>query len=123
MNIRFSDAALRCRVTREELQRLLAGRSIALEVPLPRSHSFLLGVRPLMLGGWQLESDPTGMWLSIPRLDLEALSESLPSKQGLEHEFPTTQGNSVRVAFEVDVRPAAGASPGAASPPEGPHPR
>lgn len=104
MNIRFSDAALRCRITREELQRLLGGRSIALEVPLPRGHSFRLGVRPLMLGGWQLESDPTGMWLSIPRLELEALSESLPSKQGLEQEFPTTQGNAVRVAFEVDVR-------------------
>jgi len=44
------------------------------------------------------------MWLSIPRLELEALSESLPSKQGLEQEFPTTQGNAVRVAFEVDVR-------------------
>lgn len=104
MNIRFSDAAVRCRVTRQELQRLLAGRSIALEVPLPRNHSFKVSVRPSLLSGWQLESDPTGIWLSIPRLELETLAESLPSKQGLEQKFPTTQGAEVTLSFEVDLR-------------------
>ena len=104
MNIRFSDAALRCRVTREELQRLLAGRSLALEVPLPRTHSFRFSVRPALLGGWQLESDPTGIWLSIQRNDLEALFAALPSRHGLEQKFPTTQGADVVVTFEVDVK-------------------
>jgi len=104
MNVRFSEAALRCRVTQEELQRLLAGRSIVLEVALPRNHTFRISVKPSLLGGWQLESDPTGIWVSIPRLDLEALSQSLPSREGIEQKFATTPGKEMVVTFEVDVR-------------------
>jgi hypothetical protein len=104
MNIRFSEEALRCRVNRDELQRLLAGRSIALQVPLPKNHSFRASVRPALLGGWQLETDPTGVWLSIPRLELEALAESLPNKEGIEQKFPTAKGAQLLVSFEVDVK-------------------
>lgn len=91
-------------MTASELDALLAGRSIGLEVPLPRHHVFRASVRSSLLGGWQLESDPTGMWLSIPRLDLEALAASLPSKQGIEHRFPTAKGSELVAKFEVDTR-------------------
>jgi hypothetical protein len=104
MNIRFADAALRCRVSQDELQRLLAGRSLVLEVALPRNHAFRISVKPSLLGGWQLDSDPTGIWVSIPRLDLEALSQSLPSREGIEQKFPTKDGKETTVVFEVDVK-------------------
>lgn len=103
MKVRFSDREIRCRATAAELQQLLTGRAIALELCLPRDRKFRVNVRPAALQTWQLESDPTGIWVSIPRSQLEALAQTLPSKEGLEHGFETAQG-SVVVKFEVDVR-------------------
>jgi hypothetical protein len=103
MNVRFSDHAIRCRATSAELQKLLTGRAIALELCLPRDRRFLVNVRPAALETWQLESDPTGIWVSIPRSQLEALAQMLPSKEGIEHAFETAQG-SVAVVFEVDLK-------------------
>lgn len=103
MNIKFSDASVRCRVSRGELDRLLAGRAVALEVALPRNHVFRANVWPGAMGGWQLESDPTGIWITIPKAELQALAESLPSKEGIEKEFDAAEGK-VTVSFEVDVR-------------------
>jgi hypothetical protein len=103
MNVRFSDRAIRCRATSAELQKLLTGRAIALELCLPRDRRFLVNVRPAALETWQLESDPTGIWVSIPRSQLEALAQTLPSKEGIEHAFETAQG-SIAVIFEVDLK-------------------
>jgi hypothetical protein len=104
MNIKFSGEAVRCRVSRDELERLLAGRAVALEVPLPRNHVFRANVWPGAMAGWQLESDPTGIWITIPKAELQALAESLPSKEGIEQEFDTSTDGKVKVSFEVDVR-------------------
>ena len=104
MNVRFSELALRCRITRAELERLLSGRAIALEVALPRDHVFRISVRPAAVGDWQLESDPTGVWLTIPRADLETLAANLPAREGLERSFDTSAGGAVQVSFEVDLR-------------------
>jgi hypothetical protein len=103
MNIKLSNDAVRCRVSRVELDRLLAGRAVALEVPLPRNHLFRANVWPGAMGGWQLESDPTGIWITIPKTELQALAESLPSKEGIEKEFEVSDG-TMKVSFEVDVR-------------------
>lgn len=104
MKVRFSDQAIRCRVTAAELDRLLSGRAIALEVALPRDHDFRMNVRATPVGGWQLDSDPTGFWLTMPRAELESLSLSQPSREGLQQEFPVSNGARVRVTFEVDAR-------------------
>lgn len=104
MNIKFSSGAIRCRVTQEELAALLLGRAIKLEVALPRHHAFRLNVRPAVVGGWLLESDPTGLWIAIPRASLETLSQSLPSKEGIDNHFDLGGGGTVRVSFEVDLR-------------------
>ncbi|MGH8176966.1 MAG: DUF7009 family protein [Steroidobacter sp.] len=104
MNVRFSAQALRCRVSRAELDRLLSGRAVALEVTLPRDHVFRVNVRPTTLAGWQLDTDPTGLWLTIPRTALESLSLSAPNKEGVEQTFETSNGGSVAVSFEVDVK-------------------
>lgn len=104
MNIKLSAAALRCRVSAQELQVLLSSRAIALELELPRNHHFRVDIKPSLVGGWKLDSDPTGLWLSIPHHELESLSRTLPSRKGLEHAFDLASGGVVRVEFEVDVR-------------------
>ena len=103
MNVRFSASAIRCRATSAELEHLLTGRAISLDLNLPRDRRFRVNVRPSALDTWQLESDPTGIWVSIPRSRLEAFAQTLPSKEGIEHGFETAQG-SVTVSFEVDLR-------------------
>lgn len=110
MNVRFSEGALRCRITRNELERLMSGRAVALELPLPRDHIFRMNVRPTTVGGWRLDSDPTGLWLTIAREDLEWLFESLPNKEGLERSFDVANGGKLKVSFEVDVRDKEGTS-------------
>ncbi|MFO7304194.1 MAG: hypothetical protein C0P74_001640 [Gammaproteobacteria bacterium] len=104
MNVRFANQAVRCRVKRAELASLLSGRALTLEVSLPREQFFRFSVRPSSLSQWQLEADPTGYWLTIPVEALRALSESLPSREGLRHAFETANGTTVEVSFEVDVK-------------------
>jgi hypothetical protein len=104
MKVRFSAGAVRCRITRAELERLLTGRAVTLEVALPRDHIFRMNVRPTTLGGWQLDSDPTGLWLTVARDDLAWLFESAPSKEGLERTFDAANGAKVSVSLEVDLR-------------------
>ena len=103
MKVRFSEQAIRCRATAAELQQLLTGRALALELCLPRDRKFLINVRPAVLETWQLDSDPTGIWITIPRSQLQALAETVPNKEGIERSFETAQG-SVTVTFEVDLR-------------------
>jgi len=103
MNVRFSEGVIRCRATSVELQQLLTGRALALEICLPRDRRFRVNVRPAVLETWQLDSDPTGIWVTIPRSQLEELAQTLPSREGIEHSFETAQG-SVVVKFEVDVK-------------------
>ena len=103
MNVRFSEQAIRCRATSAELQLLLTGRALSLELCLPRDRKFRVSVRPAALEAWQLDSDPTGIWIAIPRSQLQALAETLPSKEGIEREFATAQG-TLTVTFEVDLK-------------------
>jgi hypothetical protein len=103
MNVRFSNDALRCRVTSAELEQLLSGRAVTLEVPLPKGHAFRASINLTAVGEWKLDSDPTGIWISIPKAAVRELKESLPNRDGIECEFATAHGK-VQVVFEVDVR-------------------
>jgi hypothetical protein len=103
MNVRFSEQAIRCRATSAELQQLLTGRALTLELSLPRDRKFRVNVRPAALETWQLDSDPTGIWLAIPRSQLLALAATVPSKEGIEHSFETAPGG-LTVTFEVDLK-------------------
>jgi hypothetical protein len=105
MNVRFANQSIRFRVNNDELQRLLAGKAVALEVSLFNSRMFRANISSGVMGPWQLESDPTGLWLSVPREELKTLAATLPNKEGLGHEFKTNQGE-LRVALEVDLKRA-----------------
>lgn len=103
MNVRFTAESIRCRLTAAEFDLLNSARAVELLVPLPRNHTFKINLRPSALNQWQLASDPTGIWITVPSLELKSLAENLPSKEGIEHSFDLETG-AISVVLEVDVR-------------------
>jgi hypothetical protein len=103
MNLRFAENSIRIRISTEEFAQLQAGKSMALEVPLPRGHLFRAKINQSNAPDWQFDSDPTGLWLSVPRNELEVLAKQLPRKEGIAHDFVTQQGG-LQVSLEVDVK-------------------
>ena len=105
MDVRFSGQTLYCQITRSELERLSSGRAIDLVVQLPKHHSFRMSLRPSPMsadrGGWQLDSDPTGTWLTIPRAELELLGQTTTFAERLTREFPVSDGKHVQVILEA----------------------
>lgn len=105
MDVRFSGQALYCQISRSELDRLASGRAVDLQVSLPRDHHFRVSVRPSVLaadrGGWQLDSDPTGIWLTIPRTELDLLGQTTIFAERLMRDFPLSSGASVQVILEA----------------------
>lgn len=111
MDVRFAGQALYCQISRSELERLASGRAVDLQVELPRNHHFRVSVRPSALspdrGGWQLDSDPTGIWLTIPRTELELLGQTTTFAERLMRDFPLSSGGSVQVILEAVPEQAA----------------
>lgn len=104
MDVRFSGQAVYCQITRSELATLASGRSVDLIVQLPKHHTFRLSVRPSQLSaerGWQLESDPTGIWLTIPRSELELLGQTTTFAERIVREFPVSDNEKVQVVLEA----------------------
>lgn len=104
MDVRFSGQSLFCQITRSELATLASGRSLDLIVQLPRNHVFRLSVRPSQLHaerGWKLDSDPTGIWLTIPRSELELLGQTTTFSERLVREFPVSDSQNVQVILEA----------------------
>lgn len=52
-------------------------------------------------GGWQLESDPTGIWLTIPRTELEQLGQTEMFAERLMRDFPVSSNQQMRVILEA----------------------
>jgi len=103
MNLRFASNSIRVRVSREEFEHLRSGTPMGLEVPLPRGHIFRAKINLSSDAQWHFDSDPTGLWLSLPRNEVNALANELPSREGIGHEFETNHGQ-LEVHFEVDVK-------------------
>lgn len=104
MNVRFAPDEVRIRVTRDELTELLQRHSLRMTVPLPGQHAFQASVATERLADWRLDSDPTGIWVSLPLADIHTLSESGPTAEGLVHQFALPSGGNLELRFEVDVR-------------------
>ena len=103
MNMRFSENSIRLRVTSDEFAQLRIGKTMALEVSLPQGHLFRAKLNMATNGHWHFDSDPTGIWISVPRRDIDSLAEDLPSKDGVVHAFATQKGE-LQVSLEVDVK-------------------
>ena len=52
-------------------------------------------------GGWQLDSDPTGLWLTVPRAELEQLGQTETFAERLMHDFPVSPNQSMKVILEA----------------------
>jgi hypothetical protein len=105
MDVRFSGQALYCQITRAELATLISGRSVDLIVSLPKHRTFRVSVRPSAMsadrGGWALDSDPTGLWLTIPRAELEQLGQTETFAERLMHDFPLSSSQQMQVILEA----------------------
>ena|SRR5690349_4747426 len=105
MDVRITRSALYCQISRSELDLLVSGRAIELQLQLPRHHVFRVSVRPSVMpadrGGWQLDSDPTGIWITVPRADLELLGQTKTFAERLMHAFPLSSTQSMQVVLEA----------------------
>jgi hypothetical protein len=52
-------------------------------------------------GGWQLDSDPTGIWLTVPRAELELLGQTTTFAERLMRDFPVTANERLQVILEA----------------------
>jgi len=52
-------------------------------------------------GGWQLDMDPTGIWLTIPRAELEPLGQTTTLAERLVHDFAVSDTQTVQVLLEA----------------------
>ena len=103
MNFRFAPGSIRVRLSNDEFSQLRSGKTLSLEVCLPGHHVFRARLSLSTDTQWHFDSDPTGMWMTVPRTEIEALAASLPSKEGIEHSFETSRSELV-VSLEVDVK-------------------
>jgi len=103
MNFRFASNSIRVRISNDEFSQLRSGKALSLEVQLTGHHVFKARLSASPDGQWRFDSDPTGMWVTVPRAELEALAQSLPSKEGIDHAFETSK-ETLMVSLEVDVK-------------------
>lgn len=105
MDVRFSGQSLYCQISRAELATLVSGRSVDLIVSLPKHRTFRVSVRPSAMtsdrGGWALDSDPTGLWLTIPRAELEQLGQTETFAERLMRDFPVSSSQQMHVILEA----------------------
>ncbi len=102
MNIRLAPGELRIAITRTELDQLRARRAILLELALPRQHVMRVSVTAVAVGDWQLDSDPTGVWLAIPRRDLESFATEPGAGPSVVRHFDTNDGRPVTLVLQVE---------------------
>jgi len=105
MEARISGQTLLCQISRSELDRMISGRAIDLDLRLPRNHHFRISVRPSPLdaerGGWRLDSDPTGIWLTIPNDQLQLFGQTKTFAERLIREFPISKTENMQVIVEA----------------------
>lgn len=99
MKVRFAPESLRLRVSRRELEALLASASLVTAVEWPG-------------GGWELrvvaaeafgvDGEGGDLAVRLPRGELETLTTRLPCRDGLRYAFAGAAG-SVEIRFEVDL--------------------
>lgn len=102
MTVRFSQNEIRFRVVPNELDELIAGRTLTLDsVPL-RAEVRVRGVvdsKKLCL-----KVEGAHLWVEISKTELELLKARLPSREGIDEVVGVESGRELSVSFEVDVK-------------------
>lgn len=105
MRVQLEGQSLRLRIDEEELARLLADGSVVNRTGLPDGHIEIqqLSLTPRI--EWRREDT---IWhICLPESDVRALSQRLPSREGLQFSLSTPGGNVLQILFDVDVRDSA----------------
>lgn len=105
MRVQLEAQSLRLRVDEAELARLLAGEAVENRTQLPDGQ---ITIQRIHLGrdlAWQRDH---GVWqIDLPEAQVRALSERLPSRDGLQFSLPASGAETLQVLFDVDVRDSA----------------
>ena len=104
MNLRISQNALRFRISRDELGQLLEGTVLAEIVLLPLGHRYAFAISAVKEENVGLSMEGDRLRLHVPRLQLAALSQRLPSREGISGEWLGQNGETLALTLEVDVR-------------------
>ena len=99
MNVRLATDDIRFRLSVDELQALMNGRTLVETVALPEA-TIDLRLSPAAPGEpTRVETRRFGLQATVAQADLAALAAAGRSKQGVEHRL-----GPVRLAIEVDIR-------------------
>lgn len=102
MRVQLEGQSLRLRIDEAELARLLAGGITENRTRLPDGRVETQRLRLASRLGWKRED---ALWqIDLPEADVRALSERLPSREGLHFDMPGDDGVMLPVMFDVDVR-------------------
>jgi len=105
MRVQLEGQSLRLRIDEDELARLLTGGSVDNRTSLPDGHVEMQQVSLAPRIDWQREH--TVWHIYLPETDVRALSQRLPSRNGLEFSLSTPHGDTLTIVFDVDVRDSA----------------
>lgn len=105
MRVQLEGQNLRLRIDEDELAHLLEGGSVVNRTGLPDGHVEMqhLSLAPRI--DWRREGI---VWhVCLPENEVRALSQRLPSRDGLEFSLSTPSGEVLQIVFDVDVRDSA----------------
>ncbi|GAB2561041.1 hypothetical protein ISP15_15780 [Dyella jejuensis] len=105
MRVQLEGQALRLRIDETELTRLLAGDAVENRTQLPDGQVEAQQVRLASCIAWRRHQ--AGWRIELPEAQVRALSERLPSRDGLQFELAVTDGHALQLLFDVDVRDSA----------------
>jgi hypothetical protein len=105
MRVQMEGQTLRLRVDEAELARLLSGGFAENCTLLPDGRVEIQRIRVADTLAWRRED---AIWnIDIPQADVRALSDRLPSRDGLRFDFRASTAQTLEVLFDVDVRDSA----------------
>jgi hypothetical protein len=105
MRVQMEGQSLRLRIDEEELARLLAGGSVDNRTGLPDGHIEMQQLSLATRIGWKRED--TVWHICLPDAEVRALSQRLPTRDGLQFLLSTPGGETLQIVFDVDVRDSA----------------
>ncbi|RUL78163.1 hypothetical protein [Dyella choica] len=105
MRVQLEGQSLRLRIDEDELARLLDGGSADNRTSLPDGHVQMQQLSLSSRIDWRRQNR---VWhISLPETDVRALSERLPTRDGLQYSLSTPSGETLQLVFDVDVRDSA----------------